>query len=50
MSYLVPHEVVEFLLHCQHPIRILLYFFHSWRSEIVVDSELDVEGDKESVT
>jgi hypothetical protein len=22
MSYLIPREVVEFLLHCQHPIRI----------------------------
>jgi hypothetical protein len=22
MSYLIPHEVVEFLLHRQHPIRI----------------------------
>jgi hypothetical protein len=22
MSYLIPHEVVELLLHCQHPIQI----------------------------
>jgi hypothetical protein len=22
MSYLIPHEVVELLLHCHHPIRI----------------------------
>jgi hypothetical protein len=28
----------------------LLYFFRSWCLEVVDDSELDVEGDEESVS
>jgi hypothetical protein len=28
MPYLIPREVVEFLLHCQHPIRISEYILH----------------------
>src|SRR5688572_7684694 len=28
MPYLIPREVVEFLLHCQHPIRILKCFLY----------------------
>src|SRR5688572_14981385 len=28
MSYLIPREVVEFLLHCQHPIRISKCILH----------------------
>jgi hypothetical protein len=46
MSYLIPYEVVELLLHCQHPIRIsecILYPVWKQKSNVQKNERLEIE-------